>query len=62
MLRKTDGPPYNKHFQMPGYNFNAHVNFTIIEEVFNKSLSKLKMRSVLEHRDFWILKLQNLSS
>ena len=19
---RTDGPPYDKHFQMPGYNFN----------------------------------------
>ena len=34
----------------------------IIERVYNKSLSKLKIRSLLEHReDFWILKLQTLS-
>ena len=47
---------------MPGNNFNAHANFTIIEEVHNKSLSKLKIHSLLEHReDFWILKLQTLS-
>ena len=51
-----------KHFQMPGHNFNTHAKFTIIEEVYNKSLSKLKIRSLLEHReDFWILKLQTLS-
>ena len=37
-------------------------NFTINEEVYNKSLSKLKIRSLLEHiEDFWILKLQTLS-
>ena len=37
-------------------------NFTINEEVYNKSLSKLKIRSLLEHKeDFWILKLQTLS-
>ena len=59
---RTDGPPCDKHFQMPGHNFNAHAKFTIIEEVCNKSLSKLKIRSLLEHReDFWILKLQTLS-
>ena len=47
---------------MPGHNFNVHAKFTIIEEVYNKPLSKLKVRSLLEHReDFWILKLQNLS-
>ena len=47
---------------MPGHNFNAHAKFTIIEEVCNKSLSKLEIRSMLEHReDFWISKLQTLS-
>ena len=39
-----------KHFQMPGHNF------------INMSLPKLKIPSLLEHReDFWILKLQTLS-
>ena len=46
---------------MPGHNLNAHPKFTIIKEVYSKSLSKLKSRSLLEHRDFWILKLQTLS-
>ena len=46
---------------MPGHNFNIHAKFTIIEEVY-KSLPKLKIRSVLDHReDFWILQLQTLS-
>ena len=53
---RTDGP-CDKHFQMPGYNFNAHAKFTITEEVYTKSLSKLKIRILLKHReDFWILK------
>ena len=43
-------------------NFNVHAKFTIIKEVYNKSLSKLKIHSLLEYReDFWILKLQTLS-
>ena len=59
---RTDGPPRDKHFQMPGHNFNVHAKFTIIEEVYNNSLSKLRFRSLLERReDFWILKLQTLS-
>ena len=59
---RTDGPPCDKHFQMPAQNFNTHAKFAIIEEVYNKSLSKLKIRSLLEQReDFWILKLQTLS-
>ena len=48
---------------MPGHIFNAHAKFTIIEKVYNKSLSKLKIHSLLEYReDFWILKLQTLST
>ena len=46
---RADGPPCNKDFQMPGHSFNAHAKFTIIEEVYNKSLSKLKICSLLEH-------------
>ena len=47
---------------MPGNNFNAHTKLAIIEEAYNKSLSKLKIRSLLEHREnFWVLKLQTLS-
>ena len=59
---RTNGPPCDKHFLMPRHNFNVHAKFTIIEEVYNKSLSKLKIHSLLEHReDFWISKLQTLS-
>ena len=59
---RTDGSPCGKHFQMPGHNFNVHTKFTITEEVYNKSLSKLKIGSLLDHKDgFWILKLQTLS-
>ena len=60
---RTYRPPCDKHFQMPGHNFNTHAKSTITEQVYNKSLSKLKIRSLLEHReDFWILKLQILHS
>ena len=60
---RTDGSPCEKDFQMPGHNFNAHAKFSIIEEVYNKSLSKLKIRSPLEDgENFSILKLKTLSS
>ena len=52
---RTDGPPWDRHFQMPGHNFNVHAKFAIIEEVYDKSLTKLKIRSLLEHgEDFEI--------
>ena len=34
-VSRTDGPPCDKHFQMPGHNFNVHPKITIIEEVYN---------------------------
>ena len=59
---KTYGPPCDKHFQMQCRNFNVHAKFTIIEAVYNKSLSKLKISSLLEHKeDFRVLELQTLS-
>ena len=58
---RTDGPPCDKHFQRQGHNLNTHAKFTIIEGVYNKSLSKLRIQSLLEHREkIWILKLQTL--
>ena len=45
---RTDGLPCDIHFQMPGYNFNAHSKFNNTEQVNNKSLSKSKIRSLLE--------------
>ena len=43
---RRDGLPCDKRFQMPGHNFNVDAKLTIIEEVYNKSLSKLKIRSL----------------
>ena len=59
---KTYGSPCDKNFQMQCRNFNVHAKFTIIEAVYNKSLSKLKICSLLEHKeDFRVLELQTLS-
>ena len=58
---RTDGQPRDQYFRMPGNNCSAQAKFVIIEEVYNKSLSKLKILSQLEHtEDFWISKLQTL--
>ena len=47
LVEQIDGPPCGKHFQMLGHNFNVHAKFTIIKEVYNKSLSKLKVHCLL---------------
>ena len=58
----TNGSPCEKRFQILPHNFSVHAKFTIFEEVDNTSLSKSKIRNLLEHREnVWILKLQTLS-
>ena len=60
--QRTEGLPCDKHFQMPGNNFNDHAKFTIFEQVKKGSLSKSKIRNLLQHKEnFWILKLQAVS-
>ena len=60
---RKDGPPCDNQFQMAGQNFNADAKFTIVELVNDKSLSKSKFCSLLQHReDFSILNLQTLSN
>ena len=44
---QTKGPSYDKHFRMPGNNFNDHTKLTIIKQVKNGSLSKSKICSLL---------------
>ena len=62
-VSRKEGPTYDKYFQMPRNSFYDHAKFTIIEQVKNESLYESKIRNLLEHRaDFWILKLQTLSS
>ena len=61
-VSRTYGPLCDKHLQMLVHNFNIQAKLTVTEEVYNKSLSKLKIFSLFGHReDFWIFKLQTLS-
>ena len=47
---------------MLDHSFSVRAKFTIIEEVYDKPLSKCKICSLLEQReDYWILKLHTHS-
>ena len=59
--KNTKSIPADRHFLLPGHNFDRHFKLTIIEEITNQNMSKEKIRGVLMHReDFWILKLDTL--
>ena len=51
----------DRHFLLPGHNFDRDFKLTIIEAINNKNMSREKTRETLERReDFWILKLGTL--
>ena len=46
--KKIPNPiPVDRHFIMPGYNFDRDFKLTIIEEITNPNISKEKIREVL---------------
>ena len=54
---------FDKHFLLPGHNFNANARFTLIEQVrTTANTNKQAIRQLLENReDFWIDKLKTIS-
>ena len=54
---------FDKHFLLPGHNFNANARFTLIEQVrTTANTNKQAIRQLLENReDFWTDKLKTIS-
>ena len=49
------GTPCDKHFQLPNHNFTQHARFTIIEVLEKPPADKMKLRTLLEHKeDKWM--------
>ena len=58
---RVDGPPCDKHFQLPNHNFTKHAKFTIIEKLEKPSSSKTYNRKLLEHKeDLWMQRLETI--
>ena len=59
----TKGNNFDKHFRLPGHNFDHDARFILIEQIRNdQALSKEEIREILEDReDFWMLKLRTLA-
>ena len=56
------GGAYDKHFLLPGHNFNDHARFTLIEQVnAPRGMSKSEKQQLLEDReDYWMTRLKTL--
>ena len=59
----TKGNTFDKHFRLPGHNFDHDTRFVLLEQIRNeKALSKEEIRNILEDReDFWMVKLRTLA-
>lgn len=58
---RVDGPPCDKHFQLPNHDFNKHAKFTIIEALENPPKDKIQLRNLLELKeDKWMARLQTI--
>ena len=60
-VNSQKGCPFDKHFRLPGHDFNLHAKFILIEQVTNKGLTKAETRRLLEDReDYWMTRLKTL--
>ena len=58
---RADGPPCDKHFQLPNHNFNEHAKFTIIEKIERPRSEKKELRLLLKLKeDKWMERLQTV--
>ena len=60
-VHSPTGCAFDKHFLLPGHNFNDHARFTLIEQL-KVSKSTQENRRLLEQReDYWMLRLKTLA-
>ena len=62
-VKDPNALPADKHFTLPGHDFNKNAKFTLIEKLTktNKVATETR-RERLKHREnFWIIKLRTLT-
>ena len=61
-VTSPNGGPFDKHFNLPGHNYNDHARFTLIEQIqTTNSMDKATIRQLLEDReDFWMRRLNTI--
>ena len=61
-VSSPNGGTFDKHFALPGHNYNKNAKFILIEQVKSPMGSKLVTRKLLENReDYWMSKLQTIT-
>ena len=62
-VKDPNGLPADKHFTLPGHDFDKNAKFTLIEKLTNTNkVATETLRERLKHREnFWIIKLRTLT-
>ena len=59
--KREDSIGIDRHFLVPGHDFDRDFRLIVIEEISNKNLTKEQTRlALLRREDFWIKKLETL--
>ena len=62
-MKSPNGGQFDKHFNLPGHNYNENAHFILIEQVNQQSKMKKKIiRQLLEDcEDHWMKKLKTVA-
>ena len=59
--KRADSIGIDRHFLLPGHDFDRDFRLIVIEEIVNRNLTKEQTRlALLRREDFWIKKLETL--
>ena len=60
-VKSPKGGRFDKHFNLPGHDYNKNARYILIEQVKQNKMSKKTIRQLLEEReDYWMTKLKTV--
>ena len=61
-VKSPNGGQFDKHFNLPGHDYNENARFILIEQVNQQSKMKKTIWQLLEdHKDHWMMKLKTVT-
>ncbi len=61
-VKSPNGGRFDKHFNLPGHDYNKNARYILIEQVKQSNMTKKTIRQLLEEReDYWMTKLKTVT-
>ena len=60
-VKDPNALPADKHFTLPGHDFNKNAKFTLIEKLTNTNKKKTLKKRLKNRENFWIIKLRTFT-